>query len=199
MGSKQREKFMSDDLQAAIAALQENMCSVVLGKPEVVRLCLVALLIVGITRASGENASMAVGTTAAIFAGFMTLLGPIMLLSLVTMATYFFRGRRSKFLVFSAVAAGFSWLTKSPSFILITFFGLLSLRELRNIVERLAIERSKLLFGAEHAGGADRHRLDRSVRSLHRLRHSPGDRLHRDRFAGRGLAENTIERSVVRR
>jgi hypothetical protein len=49
------------------------------------------------------------------------------------MAAYFFRGRRPIYLILSAVAAGFSWLTKSPSFILLPFFGLLSLLELRNI------------------------------------------------------------------
>ncbi len=34
----------SDELHALIAKLEENMCNVVLGKPEVVRMCLVALL-----------------------------------------------------------------------------------------------------------------------------------------------------------
>ncbi len=62
-----------------------------------------------------------------------SLLGPLMLLALVAMAAYFFRGRRLFHLALSAVAAGFSWLTKSPSLFLIPFFGLLSLLEIRNI------------------------------------------------------------------
>jgi len=62
-----------------------------------------------------------------------SFLGPIMLLALVAMANYFFRGRRPFYLALSAVAAGFGWLTKSPAFFLIPFFGLLSILEIRNI------------------------------------------------------------------
>ena len=38
------DDVLSEDLQALVRKLEQNMCQVVLGKPEVVRLCLVALM-----------------------------------------------------------------------------------------------------------------------------------------------------------
>jgi hypothetical protein len=58
------------------------------------------------------------------------LLSAFMLLSLLTFMAYLYRGRRLLDLLLSGLAAGLAWLTKSPAFFLIPFFGLLALFEL---------------------------------------------------------------------
>jgi 4-amino-4-deoxy-L-arabinose transferase-like glycosyltransferase len=55
------------------------------------------------------------------------LLSALVLLSLLAFHAYRDHGRRAADLALSAVAAGFAWLTKSPAFFLIPFFGLLLL------------------------------------------------------------------------
>jgi 4-amino-4-deoxy-L-arabinose transferase-like glycosyltransferase len=58
------------------------------------------------------------------------LVTALMLLSLLAFLCYLDKGRRKRDLLLSGVAAGLSWLTKSPAFFLIPFFGLLMLIEL---------------------------------------------------------------------
>ena len=58
------------------------------------------------------------------------LVAALMLLSLLAFLSYLDRGRRRRDLLLSGVAAGLSWLTKSPAFFLIPFMGLLVLIEL---------------------------------------------------------------------
>ncbi|MCK4899395.1 MAG: phospholipid carrier-dependent glycosyltransferase [Anaerolineales bacterium] len=58
------------------------------------------------------------------------LLSAMMLLSLLSYMNFLYRGRHFYYLTIAAVAAGLAWLTKSPSFFLIPFFGLLSLVEI---------------------------------------------------------------------
>lgn len=58
------------------------------------------------------------------------LLSALMLLSLLSFMNYLYQGRRLYDLALAAVSAGLAWLTKSPSFFLIPFFGLLSLIEI---------------------------------------------------------------------
>ena len=60
------------------------------------------------------------------------LVTALMFLSLVAFLCYQDKGRRRLDLVISGVAAGLSWLTKSPAFFLIPFMGLLALIELFN-------------------------------------------------------------------
>jgi hypothetical protein len=57
------------------------------------------------------------------------LMSSLVVLSLLTFLTYLHRGRRLRDLVLSGMAAGLSWLTKSPAFILVPVVGLLSLVE----------------------------------------------------------------------
>jgi hypothetical protein len=59
-----------------------------------------------------------------------SMVSSLMLLSLLALMTYLYRGRRFIDLVVSAIAAGLSWLTKSPALFLLPFFGLLILVEL---------------------------------------------------------------------
>jgi hypothetical protein len=58
------------------------------------------------------------------------LLSALMLLSLLAFLRYLDMGRQKRDLLLSGVAAGLSWLTKSPAFFLIPFVGLLMLIEL---------------------------------------------------------------------
>lgn len=58
------------------------------------------------------------------------LVSALMLLSLLALMAYLNRGRRFMDLIVSAIAAGLSWLTKSPALFLLPFFGLLILVEL---------------------------------------------------------------------
>ncbi len=57
------------------------------------------------------------------------LVTALMLLSLLAYLRYLVKGRRRLDLLLSGVAAGLSWLTKSPAFFLIPFVGLLALIE----------------------------------------------------------------------
>jgi 4-amino-4-deoxy-L-arabinose transferase-like glycosyltransferase len=57
------------------------------------------------------------------------LLAALMLLSLLAFVCYLDKGRRKRDLLLSGVAAGLSWLTKSPAFFLIPMMGLLVLIE----------------------------------------------------------------------
>jgi 4-amino-4-deoxy-L-arabinose transferase-like glycosyltransferase len=57
------------------------------------------------------------------------LVSSLMLLALLTFLNYLYNGRRPLDLIVSAVTAGLSWLTKSPSIILVPFIGLLALHE----------------------------------------------------------------------
>jgi hypothetical protein len=67
------------------------------------------------------------------------LVAALMLLSLLAFLCYLDKGRRRLDLVLSGVAAGLSWLTKSPAFFLIPFMGLLVLIELFNSWKRKEI------------------------------------------------------------
>jgi Dolichyl-phosphate-mannose-protein mannosyltransferase len=58
------------------------------------------------------------------------LMAALMLLSLLAFLCYLDKGRRRRDLVLSGVAAGLSWLTKSPALFLIPFIGLLMFIEL---------------------------------------------------------------------
>jgi Dolichyl-phosphate-mannose-protein mannosyltransferase len=58
------------------------------------------------------------------------LVTALMLLSLLAFLRYLDKGRQKRDLLLSGVAAGLSWLTKSPAFFLIPFVGLLMLIEL---------------------------------------------------------------------
>ena len=58
------------------------------------------------------------------------LLSAPILLSLLSFMNYLYRGRCWLDLALSAVAAALAWLTKSPAFFLIPFFGLLSVIEI---------------------------------------------------------------------
>jgi Dolichyl-phosphate-mannose-protein mannosyltransferase len=58
------------------------------------------------------------------------LVAALMLLSLLAFLRYLDKGRRKRDLVLSGVAAGLSWLTKSPALFLIPFIGLLMFIEL---------------------------------------------------------------------
>lgn len=58
------------------------------------------------------------------------LVTALMLLSLLAFLRYLDKGRHKRDLLLSGVAAGLSWLTKSPAFFLIPFVGLLMLIEL---------------------------------------------------------------------
>jgi hypothetical protein len=58
------------------------------------------------------------------------LLSAFMLFSLLSFMNYLYQGRRLYDLALAAFSAGLAWLTKSPSFFLIPFFGLLSLIEI---------------------------------------------------------------------
>lgn len=58
------------------------------------------------------------------------LLSALMLLSLLSFINFLYSGWHFYDLILAAVAAGLAWLTKSPSFFLIPFFGLLSLIEI---------------------------------------------------------------------
>jgi Dolichyl-phosphate-mannose-protein mannosyltransferase len=58
------------------------------------------------------------------------LVTALMLLSLLAFLCYLDKGRQKRDLLLSGVAAGLSWLTKSPAFFLIPFVGLLMLIEL---------------------------------------------------------------------
>lgn len=53
------------------------------------------------------------------------LLSALMLLSILAFIAYRYKGRRPTDLLLSAIAAGLAWLTKSPGFFLLPFFGLL--------------------------------------------------------------------------
>lgn len=55
------------------------------------------------------------------------MVSALMLLSLLALMAYLYRGRRFPDLVVSAMAAGLSWLTKSPALFLLPFFGFLML------------------------------------------------------------------------
>jgi hypothetical protein len=58
------------------------------------------------------------------------LVTALMLLSVLAFLCYLDKGRQKRDLLLSGVAAGLSWLTKSPAFFLIPFIGLLMLIEL---------------------------------------------------------------------
>ena len=58
------------------------------------------------------------------------LLSALMLLSLLFFMNFLYKERHLYTLTLSALAAGLAWLTKSPAFFLIPFFGLLSLVEI---------------------------------------------------------------------
>ena len=58
------------------------------------------------------------------------LLSPLMFLSLLAFMSFLYRGHHLTDLLMSAIATGLAWLTKSPAFFLIPFFGLLSLVEI---------------------------------------------------------------------
>lgn len=53
------------------------------------------------------------------------LVTSLVLLSLLAFCTYLYRGRPRRYLVISAMAAGFAWLTKSPALFLAPFVALL--------------------------------------------------------------------------
>jgi hypothetical protein len=53
-----------------------------------------------------------------------------MLLSLLALMTYLYRGRRYLDWTVSAMPAGLNWLTKSPALFLLPFFGFLPLVKL---------------------------------------------------------------------
>ncbi len=57
------------------------------------------------------------------------LMSALMLLSLLSFMSYLYQGKRWIDLGISAIAAGISWLTKSPSLFLLPFVGLLTLIE----------------------------------------------------------------------
>jgi hypothetical protein len=65
------------------------------------------------------------------------LVTALMLLSLLAFISYLEQGQRRRDLFLSGVAAGLSWLTKSPAFFLIPFVGLLMLIELFKIWKRI--------------------------------------------------------------
>jgi hypothetical protein len=67
------------------------------------------------------------------------LVTALMLLSLLAFLRYLDKGRRRRDLFLSGVAAGLSWLTKSPAFFLIPFVGLLLLIELVKAWTRVGI------------------------------------------------------------
>jgi 4-amino-4-deoxy-L-arabinose transferase-like glycosyltransferase len=67
------------------------------------------------------------------------LVTALMLLSLLAYLRYLDKGRQKRDLLLSGVAAGLSWLTKSPAFFLIPFMGLLVLIELFNSWKRIGI------------------------------------------------------------
>jgi hypothetical protein len=67
------------------------------------------------------------------------LLTALMLLSLLAFLCYLDERRQMRYLVLSGVAAGLSWLTKSPAFFLIPFVGLLVLIELFNTWKGIGI------------------------------------------------------------
>lgn len=58
------------------------------------------------------------------------LTSALMLLSVLAYLAYLYTGRKGFFLLISGVAAGLSWLTKSPAFYLLPFIGLIVLIEL---------------------------------------------------------------------
>jgi 4-amino-4-deoxy-L-arabinose transferase-like glycosyltransferase len=58
------------------------------------------------------------------------LVSSLMLLSLLAFMAYLYRGRRGFDLLVAGVAAGLSWLTRSPALFLGLFFGLLLLAEI---------------------------------------------------------------------
>ena len=58
------------------------------------------------------------------------LLSPLMFLSLLAFMSFLYRGHHLTDLLMSAIATGLAWLTKSPAFFLIPFFGLLSIGEI---------------------------------------------------------------------
>jgi len=60
------------------------------------------------------------------------LVSALMLLSLLSLMAYLYRGRQYVDLVVSAIAAGLSWLTKSPALFLLPFFCLLIIIDLIN-------------------------------------------------------------------
>lgn len=55
------------------------------------------------------------------------LMSALMLLSMLAFLCYLERGRQMRYLLLSGVAAGLSWLTKSPAFFLIPFLGLVAI------------------------------------------------------------------------
>ncbi len=57
------------------------------------------------------------------------IVSALMLLSLLALMVYLYRGRQFPDLAVSAMAAGLSWLTKSPALFLLPFFGFLMLVE----------------------------------------------------------------------
>jgi 4-amino-4-deoxy-L-arabinose transferase-like glycosyltransferase len=67
------------------------------------------------------------------------LVAALMFLSLLAFLCYQAKGRRKLDLIISGVAAGLSWLTKSPAFFLIPFMGLLVLIELLVSWKRMGI------------------------------------------------------------
>jgi 4-amino-4-deoxy-L-arabinose transferase-like glycosyltransferase len=67
------------------------------------------------------------------------LVAALMFLSLLAFLCYQAKGRRKLDLILSGVAAGLSWLTKSPAFFLIPFMGLLVLIELLTSWKRMGI------------------------------------------------------------
>lgn len=58
------------------------------------------------------------------------LVSALLLLSLLALMNYLYRGRQPAYLILSAIAAGLGWLTKSPSLFLLPFFVLLAFIEL---------------------------------------------------------------------
>jgi hypothetical protein len=58
------------------------------------------------------------------------LLSPLMFLSLLAFMSFLYRGHHLTDLIMSTIATGLAWLTKSPSFFLVPFFGLLSIVEI---------------------------------------------------------------------
>ncbi len=58
------------------------------------------------------------------------LLSPLMFLSLLAFMSFLYRGYHITDLIISAIATGLAWLTKSPSFFLAPFFGLLIIIEI---------------------------------------------------------------------
>ncbi len=64
------------------------------------------------------------------------LLSALMLLSLLTMMNYYYRGHHRANLILSSISAGLGWLTKSPALFLLPFIGLLALLEIVAIWRR---------------------------------------------------------------